>query len=158
MNIKNTILIEIDPLESEGIKFVLERHLQTMHANSPPESVHALDLSGLKTNEITFWSLSFEGKIIGCGAIKELDEKSAEIKSMHILSEYRKRGFSKLMLEKILATANERKYEILYLETGSQDSFVAARELYKSYGFIEREPFGDYKLDPCSCFFEKKLF
>lgn len=158
MNNLNKILIEIDPLESDDIKFVLERHLQTMHANSPPESVHALDLSGLKHKEITFWSLAFEGKIIGCGAIKELDKKSAEIKSMHILSEYRGRGFSKLMLEKILVVAKERNYEILYLETGTQDSFIAARELYKLYGFTEREPFGDYKLDPFSSFFEKKLF
>lgn len=151
------IAIEIDPLESDDIKFVLNRHLQTMHANSPPESVHALDLSGLKSNAIRFWSLRFEGKIIGCGALKTLENKDGEIKSMHILQEYRGRGFAKAMLEHILAQAANHGFKTLLLETGSMESFIAARELYKSYGFKERGPFGDYVLDPNTCFFELLL-
>lgn len=157
MENNNDIEIGIDPLESDEIKHVINRHLTTMHSNSPPESCHAFDLSGLRSSDVSFWSMKLEGKTIGCGALKALNNESGEIKSMHVLSEFRGRGFSKLMLEHILADAKNRNYKSLYLETGSMDSFIAARELYKSYGFKECPPFGDYVLDPNSCFFELSL-
>ena len=74
--------IEVDNLERAEVIALLEEHLQDMYATSPPESVHALDLDKLKAPEVTFWTGWKEEQLLGCAAIKELDEQHAELKSM----------------------------------------------------------------------------
>ncbi len=77
--------IRIDDLTSPEIAELLEEHLRDMYAASPPESVHALDLSKLRKPEITFWSAWVGSDLVGCGALKELEPGHAEIKSMRAL-------------------------------------------------------------------------
>ncbi len=74
--------IKIDDLCGSEIAEFLEEHIREMKSVSPPESKQALDLSGLRKPEITFWTVWDEGCLIGCGAIKKLDADHAEIKSM----------------------------------------------------------------------------
>ena len=74
--------IEVDNLERAEVIALLEEHLQDMYATSPPESVHALDLDKLKAPEVTFSTGWKEEQLLGCAAIKELDEQHAELKSM----------------------------------------------------------------------------
>ena len=57
----------------------------------------------------------------------------------------------------MLKVARQRDYEFLRLETGCEDFFKPAREIYKRYGFLERKPFADYTDDPNSVFMEKAL-
>ena len=76
------IEIRLDDLSGVEIANFLKEHVEEMKAVSPPESKHALDLAGLRKPEITFWSVWDGDCIIGCGAIKELSSKHAEIKSM----------------------------------------------------------------------------
>ena len=74
--------IELDDLSRAQIHALLEEHLRDMRAQSPPESVHALDLDRLRRPEISFWS-AWEGPLLlGCGALKELDASHGEVKSM----------------------------------------------------------------------------
>ena len=127
--------IRIDDLTSPEIAELLEEHLRDMYAASPPESVHALDLSKLRKPEITFWSAWVGGDLVGCGALKELEPGHAEIKSMRSANRFRGTGVGKKMLEHILQVARERNYTRLSLETGTQDFFLPARKLYERYGF-----------------------
>ena len=53
-----------------------------MHALGPPESVHAFDADGLKSPDVTFWTVWDDGVLLGCGALKELDPTHGEVKSM----------------------------------------------------------------------------
>ena len=53
-----------------------------MYELSPPEQVFALDLSKLKSPDITFWTVWENDQLLGCGALKELSAKHGEIKSM----------------------------------------------------------------------------
>lgn len=149
--------IRIDDLTSPEIAELLNEHLQDMYATSPPESVHALDLDKLRKPEITFWSVWDNNVLVGCGALKELDPTHAEIKSMRSSNHARGKGVGKKMLEHILGVANERKYQRLSLETGSQDFFIPARKLYERYGFECCGPFADYKEDPYSVFMTREL-
>ncbi len=149
--------IKLDDLTSPEIAELLADHLSEMQQHSPPESVHALDLEKLRQPEITFWSIWNEYELVGCGALKELDEKHAEIKSMRIDPKYRGQGAGKLMLRHILEEAKDRGYERLSLETGSMAAFEPARLLYATHGFIECEPFADYVLDPHSVFMALEL-
>lgn len=149
--------IRIDDLEGPEIIALLEQHLRRMQATSPPESCHALDLSGLKKPEITFWTVWEEGTLAGCGAIKEIDPTHAEIKSMRTADEFLRRGVASLLLGHIFDVARERGYQRLSLETGSMKEFDAARALYEKYGFEECGPFEGYVEDPNSVFMTKLL-
>jgi putative acetyltransferase len=149
--------IELDDLTRPQIHALLNEHLQNMYAVSPPESVHALDLERLRQPEISFWT-AWEGpELIGCGALKELDPRHGEIKSMRTPELLRRRGAGRALLNHIIQVARSRGYRRLSLETGSQDAFRPAQTLYASAGFSICEPFGDYSEDPNSVFMTLQL-
>lgn len=152
-----TLTIKRDDLTGPEIHALLEEHLRHMHSMSPPESVHALDLSGLRRPDVTFWTAWEAGNLAGCGALKALDATHGEIKSMRAAQGYRRAGVGKAMLEHILAEARARGYRRLSLETGAQDGFIPARTLYGRYGFAECAPFADYREDPNSVFMTRTL-
>ena len=153
----NKLHIRQDDLTGERTIAFLQEHLDNMHQISPPESIHALDLEKLRAPNITFWT-SWEGaELLGCGALKELDAKTGEVKSMRTVIAHRGKGVGSRLLEHILQEAQRRAYSHLYLETGSQPEFAPARSLYARYGFKVRGPFADYKDDPNSVFMEKTL-
>jgi len=146
------MLIREDDLSGPEIRGLLEAHLDLMRSNSPPESVHALDLEGLRKPEVTFWTLWDGTALLGCGALKELDPAHGEIKSMHTAAAARGRGVGRRLVEHILAEARARGYRRLSLETGATEDFAAARGLYSRFGFAPCGPFADYVLDPFSAF------
>lgn len=144
--------IRIDDLQGPEIRALLEEHLQDMRRISPPESVHALDLDGLRRPEITFWTAWQNDELVGCGALKMLDGQHGEIKSMRVSNARRRTGAGRAMLHHILDESQRRGLERLSLETGSQPEFAPARELYASLGFSECGPFAGYGPDPNSVF------
>lgn len=123
-----------------------------MYALSPPESVHAFDLSKLKSPDITFWTAWDGPVLLGCGALKELDATHGEIKSMRTPKALRRRGAGRALLVHIIEAARARGYARLSLESGSPAAFDPARRLYESFGFSYCEPFGSYRPDPYSVF------
>jgi putative acetyltransferase len=149
--------IRIDDLDGPEIAAFLAEHIRDMRAVSPPESKHALDLEGLRKPEITFWTVWEDQQLIACGAIKELDPRHGEIKSMRTSASHRGKGVATFVLQHILRVAKDRGYERVSLETGSMPFFEPARRLYRSHGFHDCEPFADYKEDPNSVFMAKDL-
>jgi putative acetyltransferase len=156
---KEAIAMDIreDDLTGPQIIALLREHLENMHAITPPGSVHALDVESLRAPNITFWSAWADDDLLGCGALKELDATSGEIKSMRTPAIHRCKGIASRMLEHIIEVARQRDYRHLYLETGSFPAFAPARTLYERYGFVSRGPFGDYTDDPNSSFMVKAL-
>lgn len=128
-----------------------------MRSVSPPESVHALDIEGLRKPDITFWSAWLGPELMGCGALKELTPYHGEIKSMRTVRTYKRRGVASTLLRHILSQAEQRRYRQVSLETGSQSHFEPARKLYASYGFQVCGPFGSYVEDPNSIFMTKVI-
>jgi putative acetyltransferase len=151
------MLIRLDDLAGPEIRSLLEEHLRSMHELSPPESVHALDLAALRKPEITFWTAWYEGELLGCGALKELDPTHGEVKSMRTASARRRTGVGRAMLKHIIVEARMRSYARLSLETGSMEAFAPARRLYESFGFTSCAPFADYTEDPNSVFMTRTL-
>ena len=144
--------IEPDDLTRPAIHALLNEHLRSMHALSPPESVHVLDLDALRRPEITFWT-AWEGPVLlGCGALLELSRTHGEVKSMRTPEAHRRTGAGRALLMHIIATARSRGYDRLSLETGSMAAFEPARRLYQSAGFAETGPFGAYVEDQNSTF------
>jgi putative acetyltransferase len=149
--------IERDDLLRPEIGALLNEHLANMHELSPPESVHALDLDGLKSSDVTFWTVWEGDVLLGCGALKELDPTHGEVKSMRTPAHLRRRGAGRAVLTHILAEARARGYRRLSLETGSMEAFRPAQNLYESFGFVYCGPFGPYKADPYSTFMTLEL-
>lgn len=153
----DTLKIEVDDLTRPAIHCLLDEHLQSMYALSPPESVHALDLDALRQPEITFWS-AWEGPLLlGCGALKELSREHGEVKSMRTPAALRRKGAGRALLAHIIGQARNRGYKLLSLETGSTEAFKPAQVLYESFGFVRCGPFGEYCEDPNSIFMELRL-
>jgi putative acetyltransferase len=151
------IAIRIGGLDDPQVIALLHEHLMGMHALSPPESIHALDLVGLRRPDITFWSAWRDDGLLGCGALKELDVAHGELKSMRTVTTHRHSGIGAAMLEHIVDEARRRGYRRISLETGSMDGFAPARQLYAKAGFIECEPFGEYTDDPNSVYMTRAL-
>jgi putative acetyltransferase len=149
--------IKIDDLSGSEIAEFLEEHIREMKSVSPPESKHALDLEGLRKPEVTFWTVWDDSRLIGCGAMKELDANHAEIKSMRITASCRGKGIASMLLQHILNEARLQGYRRISLETGSMPFFEPARNLYAKYGFENCAPFSTYREDPNSVFMTKKL-
>ena len=149
--------IMVDNLQGAEIIALLQEHLAEMRSVSPPESVHALDLSGLRKPDITFWTVWLESDLAGCAALKELSPDHGEIKSMRTARHYKRRGIATRLLRHILEEAARRQYRRLSLETGSQPHFEPARALYASFGFQRSAPFGNYVDDPNSVFMTRVL-
>jgi putative acetyltransferase len=149
--------IIVDDLTGQDIVAFLEEHLQEMRATSPPESVHALDLSALRETGITFWSVYDGGRLVGCGAMKKLDDDHAEVKSMRAASDRKRSGIASAVLEHIVREARAGGFSRLSLETGATPHFEPARKLYEKFGFEYCGPFADYRLDPHSVFMTRVL-
>jgi len=149
--------IAVDDLSGPEIAAFLAEHIQDMRSVSPPESKHALDLDALRSQEITFWSVSDAGLIVGCGALKRLDAMNAELKSMRTARAAKRSGVASLLLTHIIAEATTMGFNRIGLETGSMAFFEPARKLYEKFGFQYCEPFTNYIADPFSVFMEKIL-
>lgn len=149
--------IRQDDLTGRKVAKLLEEHLENVKKITPPESIHALDLKALRSPNITFWTAWEDNELLGCGALKELEARSGEVKSMRTAKAHRRQGVASKILEHIIKVARERGYNDLNLETGSFPEFAPARALYRLYGFEYRSLFAEYIDDPNSVFMTKKL-
>ena len=149
--------IELDDLSRPEVHGLLREHLANMHELSPPESVHALDVSQLVGPGISFWTVWEGSELLGCGALKELTPEHGEVKSMRTPRARRRRGAGSAVLEHIIAEARARGYRRVSLETGSMDAFQPARSLYERFGFSYCGPFADYVFDPNCVFMTLEL-
>lgn len=149
--------IHEDDLSGEATRELLRIHLQGMHASSPPGSVFALDLSGLKTPQMTVWTIRESEHVVGIGALKSLGDGSGEIKSMRTHPDHLRKGVAALLLDHLIAEATARGWSRLSLETGRGPAFEPALALYRNRGFVAGEAFADYQPNPFSQFFHLSL-
>lgn len=126
------------------VRDLIALHLRGMHENSPPESVFALDLSGLQRPDVSFYA-AWEGEdLLGMSALKALGRDHGEIKSMRTAPAHLRKGVAAVLLEHIIAEAQARGYRRLSLETGRGPAFEPALALYRRRGFRDGEAFADY--------------
>jgi putative acetyltransferase len=151
------IEIRTDDLSGRAVQDLIAFHLDGMHDTSPPESVHALEVEGLRHPSITFWSAWIDGELAGIGALKVLDRERGELKSMRVDDRFRGSGVGRALLRHIVDAAKERGLTSLWLETGTPDDFVPAQRLYESEGFTRCGPFDGYTDDPFSVFMTRRI-
>jgi putative acetyltransferase len=144
-------------LDDTRVVDLLQTHVTSARAQTAPGSAHALDLAGLKSSDISVWTI-WEGETLaGVGALKRLSDDHGEVKSMHTAQAMRGRGAGSALLRHIIAAAKAGGISRLSLETGSWEYFDPARLLYRKHRFVECPPFADYVLDPNSVFMSLEL-
>ena len=136
--------IERDDVTRSAVIALLEYHLHQAFANSPPGRVFALDLGGLRAPDVTLWSGWNGETLLALGALKRLDARHAEVKSMRTAPDQVRRGAGGRMLAHLIAEGQALGYHRLSLETGSSAAFEPARAMYERAGFVACGPFGEY--------------
>jgi putative acetyltransferase len=142
--------IAIDDPTRDDVRALLETHLTFTRATTPPEDVHALDIEGLTSPDVSFYSMREGGALLGVGALRELDSDHGEIKSMHTAAAARGLGVGRSLLSHLIETSRARAYSRISLETGTMEEFAPARRLYQAAGFEVCPPFNDYPESPNS--------
>ncbi|WIA57657.1 GNAT family N-acetyltransferase [Sphingobium sp. WTD-1] len=137
--------IRQDDLSGAPTRALLAIHLAGMQAESPPESVFALDLSGLQQPDICVWTAWDGDEIAGVAALRDLGDGQGELKSMRTHPDHLRRGVAAALLRHIIGQARQRGMTRLSLETGSGPAFDPALTLYRRHGFGNGEAFGDYR-------------
>ena len=139
-----------DDLSAPQVAALLRLHLEEMHGWSPPESVHAMPIERLRATDVTFYSAWDGAALAGFGALKQIDARHGELKSMRVHPDYRGLGMGQAILDHLLAEARARGYTRVSLETGRPEPFLPARRLYEANGFVQCPPFGTYVADDFS--------
>jgi GNAT superfamily N-acetyltransferase len=79
---------------------------------------------------------------VGCGAFREIDTKTVEIKRMFVNQDSRGKGIASAVLTELELWASELKYTQTILETGINQPEAIA--LYKNRGYSVTENYGQY--------------
>lgn len=151
------IQICVDDLSTPEVQDLIAEHLAGMYSNSPPGHVNALAIQSLRKPEITFWTARIDNHLCACGALKELDATTGEVKSMRTRPTYLRQGVGQTILDVITRTARARGYTRLYLETGTGQAFEAAHAFYRRNDFTGCGAFGDYTATTFNVFMVKVL-
>jgi|GEM_PF-329177 RimJ/RimL family protein N-acetyltransferase len=139
--------IAVDDPAAPDVTALLERHLAFTQGASPPGTCFALDVDGLKADDVTFWTAREDNAVLGCIAVKtgHLEPSHGEIKSLHCAAEARGRGVGAALITTLIDHAREAGLERLSLETGRSDGFAPSRKLYADMGFKACPAFGEYE-------------
>ena len=150
-----SLTIAIESPRQEGVIRLLDMSSAYAESLYPAESNHMLDLSSLEKAEVTFWVARVGEMIVGCCALVEAGDGTAEIKRMFVDPVARGRSVARRLMETLEAAALEKGLSAVRLETGIYQP--EAIGLYRKFGYLEIPPFGSYQPDPLSLFMEKRL-
>ena len=142
---------------NEEVHELLTKHFVELRAASPEGSAHVLDIPGLKVASIKFWSFWQNENLIGCGALKFLEEGHGEFKSIRVHNNFRNQGCGINVINHLINEAKKLNIKKLSIETGAGDFFKPARKLFKQCGFEICDPFAHYKEDKNSVYLTKTL-
>ena len=121
----------------------------------PPESRHGYSVQKLIDQGVAFFLIRVDSTPAGCGGIQLFGTQYGELKRMYVRPAFRGNGLARQLIDRLAAHALSNDVSLLRLETGIHQH--EAVSLYERLGFVRIPPFGAYKEDPLSIFFEKQL-
>ena len=143
--------------DNPEVNELLTKHFIELRAASPEGSAHVLDIPGLKVPSIKFWSLWENTKLMGCGALKFLNDNHGEFKSIRVHDEFRNKGYGIKIIKHLINEAKKLNIKRISIETGAGDFFKPARKLFQKCDFELCEPFAHYKDDINSLYLTKLI-
>jgi GNAT superfamily N-acetyltransferase len=148
-------IIEARPDSSEALALIAELDAHLGSRGYPQESRHGYSVQKLLREAVAFFVARYDGASAACGGVQLYGVEYAEVKRMYVRPAFRGIGMGKLMLNHLAEYARQRGVAMLRLETGIYE--LAAIGLYEGFGFQRRRPFGEYRDDPFSLYYEKDL-
>ena len=133
--------------DNPEVNELLTKHFVELRAASPEGSAHVLDIPGLKVPSIKFWSLWEDKKLLGCGALKFLENGHGEFKSIRVQDNFRNKGNGIKVIEHLINEAKKLEIKRISIETGAGKFFEPARRLFEKCNFKPCKPFAHYKED-----------
>ena len=133
--------------DNPEVNDLLVKHFIELRSVSPKGSAHVLDISGLKDPSIKFWSLWEGDELMGLGALKFLDKKHGEFKSIRVNDKFKNKKNGLKVINHLINEAKKLDIKKLSLETGAGDFFTPARKLFIKCGFKVCDPFSHYQKD-----------
>ena len=149
--------IGLASLDDADLRDLLTMHQRRMVESSPPGTSFALDLTGLARPDVSLFAARRDGRLLGTAALKQIEPRSGEIKSMRVIDRELGTGVGFALFSYLIAVARDRGYRTLILETGTGEGFAAANALYVRNGFVRRGPFADYAASDFNIFYERAL-
>lgn len=149
------IEISLERPDSDDAKTLIAELEAYLIPLSPPESRHGYSIEKLIKEDVPFFIIRANGTPVGCGGVKLFGTDYGEIKRMYVRPQFRGLGLAKLMLDHLAHYARSQGVAVLRLETGIAQQ--AAIAFYERSGFHSIPPFGEYKPDPLSRFYEKQI-
>ena len=151
---KTKAVIQMESPRAAGVPELisaLDGYLSSLY---PPSSNHFLDLDQLAQPDIRLFIARREGAPLACGALR-IASGYGEVKRMYVAPAARGQGLGRAILARIEGEAQREGLRLMRLETGNRQAEALA--LYKSAGYVDCGPFGEYPPDPLSRFLEKRL-
>jgi putative acetyltransferase len=150
------ITIGVEPPSSHDAQSLMRQLDEDLLRRYPAlQKTHGLHPQDLIDTNFTFVIAKIDSTAVGCGALRRIEPGIGEIKRMFVLSDFRRRGIARRILEALESRARELRETSVLLETGIGQP--EAIEFYKSAGYHEIAGFGEYAGSPFSVCFEKRL-
>lgn len=153
--IHDDLEIQIDTPNQPRVLALIEELDEYLGELYPPESNHLLDIDSLSGPNVCFVTAKVCNQIIGFGAVRFYGREYAEIKRMYVKKGLRGQKLGKKILAFLERMAKDNGFTTVRLETGIYQKSAGA--LYANAGYLKVEPFGDYRDDPLSVYYEKTL-
>lgn len=150
-----SVTISAERPDTEEAMALIAELEEALAPGYPSESRHGLNVEQLLKQGVAFFVTRVDGQPAGCGGVKLFGFEYGELKRMYVRPQFRGVGLAKRMVEHLAAYTLAQGVNTLRLETGIYQH--AAINLYESLGFRRIEPFGDYRPDPLSLFYERQL-
>jgi putative acetyltransferase len=141
-----------DSADAVALIAELEAHLEPLY---PRKSRHGYSVDQLLAQQVAFFVARWEGSPAACGGIQLFDTDYGELKRMYVRPQFRGLGLGKQLIGHLAGYAREHGVRLLRLETGIHQR--EAISLYERVGFVSIPPFGAYREDPLSIFYEKLI-
>ena len=154
-------VLEIDPelvTSPVAAELIGELNAELTGVYPEPGATHfRLDADEVAPGHGVFLVIRWNGRPIGCGAVRRLREPDlvrelgpdvGELKRMYVAREMRGRGIGRALLERLETEARALGLVRLVLETGTRQAEALA--LYRRAGFTDIPPYGEYRASPAT--------
>jgi putative acetyltransferase len=149
-----TLEIRTESPLSPDARALIDASQTALEAVYSADEIFTLDPEELAAPNAQFLVARVDGKAVGCIALVD-NLRYGELKRLFVDAAARGLGLGQRLVAEAEAAARDVGLRVLRLETGPE--LVPAVKLYRSLGYRERGPFGDYADLPCSLFMEKRL-
>jgi putative acetyltransferase len=149
------LTISIERPDSEAARALIGELDADLLTRYPGQWIHGLHPEDVVDPDFVFVVGKIGSEPVACGALRKLEEGMAEVKRMFVRGAFRRKGYSRQLLQFLESSAQERGYRTLRLETGTAQP--EAISLYESSGYRQIPCYGEYVSNPFSICYEKRL-